>query len=230
MTTTHPTGPRPAPTSQARRRVVPLLPALFEAFTAAHHQPRYWLQLPVQVRGDVRVIWVSVRAGQTDPWLAALTGWRHRATWHRYARPLPTLADLDDAPTTWAADHRAAARETDHEIAGQYLALARHLITAHVARTGTADPDPSATDPADTHHVTAGEPAENAPAATAPRTHLMHLGNKTVTVPVSAGQGPAVGAGLEVSRDGVAGCPDALPAPAGTGAGDGPGSGRGWRA
>jgi hypothetical protein len=212
MTTTHPTDPRPAPTG--RRRVVPLLPALFEAFTAAHHRPRHWLQLPLQVRGDVRAIWVSVRAGQTDPWLAALAGWRHRAIWHRPTRPLPTLADLDDAPTTWAADHRAAARETDREIAGQYLGLAAYLITAHAARTGAADPDQAGTRPAGTDRVTAVEPS------TRPDTHLLHQGHGSVTAPVSAGQGPAVGAGLEPSRDGVGGRPDGLPAPAGTGGED----------
>lgn len=203
MTTTHPAGPQPAPTPPARRRAVPLLPALFEAFTAAHHRPRHWLQLPVNVQGDVRAMWAGVRAGQADPWLAALAGWRHRATWHRYTRPLPTPADLDDAPTTWAVDHRAITREADREIAGQYLALARHLITHHTAGTPTTGTDPSATDPADAGPVTtAVETTENAPAATQLRTHLLHLGNETITTLVLAGQRPAVARAADGSLHG----------------------------
>jgi predicted kinase len=172
MTPAHATGPR-----QALLPAPLLLPGLFETFTADHHRPRGWHQVPLNVRGDLRAIWVCVRAGQTDPWLAALAGWRHRATWHRRTYRSATLTPDYDDLDSWAGD-RAATRQTGREIAGQYLALARHLITAG---TGTG---PAAT--------TTTDRPEDASSAAPATTHLMHLGNETVTAPVLAGQRPAV--------------------------------------
>lgn len=106
-----------------------LLPAVFEGWTAHHRRLRLWADLPLAVRGDLRVMWVAARAGQTDPWLAALSGWRHRATWcrrtYRSATLVPDYEDLD----AWDGE-RAGIRDHDREIAGQYLSLAAHLIAA----------------------------------------------------------------------------------------------------
>ena len=101
----------PAPATTTARPRALLLPGLYEACAARAGMPRRWADLPLGLRGDARVIWAAARSGQTDPWLAALTGWRRRAA--RYRQPsLP-------GPTTPSASRANA---------GQYLALATYLI------------------------------------------------------------------------------------------------------
>jgi hypothetical protein len=115
------------------------LPGLYEDFTARLGYPSRWAALPLSTRGAVRVMWAVVRAGQTDPWPAALAGWRHRAIWYRRTYRSAVAAPDHDDPDAWA-DHRGDVRDRDHDIAGQYLTLAGHLITAHRAAHHDAGP------------------------------------------------------------------------------------------
>jgi hypothetical protein len=122
--TTHPDGTPPvtAPTVA--------LPGVYDAWDALPDHPRSWAHLPANTRGAVRVMWAGVRAGQSDPWLVALAGWRRRAAWYRRTyRSALVCPDRDDLDG-WAG-YRADVRDRDHEIAGQYLALAHHLTATH---------------------------------------------------------------------------------------------------
>jgi hypothetical protein len=154
-------APTPTPTAAAAAGQVTALPrlaGLYEDIAARLGHPTRWTALPLTTRGAVRAMWAAVRAGQTDPWPVALAGWRHRATWYRRTyRSAVTTPDPDD-PDTWA-DHRAQTRDRDHDIAGQYLTCAAHLITAHTHQNPVPDttprrPTPPLTSPTGTEGIT----------------------------------------------------------------------------
>ena len=80
------------------------LPELYEVMAGERDTARTWSGLPLVCRGALRAMWAAARAGQDDPWLVALAGWRYL----RANRPWP-FADPD--PFGWRVVQAAQYRD-----------------------------------------------------------------------------------------------------------------------